>query len=78
MEALLRMSTATQTMEQLKLIRSKAVNATRNSHDMVFKTRTVECDHAFQITLNYGLEPGPWAVIGLNSTEYCFGYLPRK
>jgi hypothetical protein len=64
--------------EQLKLIGDKAVKATRESHEFVFKTRTVECDNALKFTLDYGTEPGPWAVIGMNNTAFCIGYLPRR
>lgn len=66
------------TFEHLKLIGEKAVKATKESHEFVFKTKTVPCTHAVQLTVDFGIEPGPWIVVGLNETAFCLGYLPRN
>jgi len=34
--------------------------------------------HKAQFFVDYGSEPGPWLCIGINSTVYGFGYLPKK
>ena len=43
-----------------------------------FTTRPVRCNHAAQITLDYGTNPGPYVIVGINERAYCMGYLPRK
>lgn len=56
----------------------RAVSATQQSHEFVFKTKKVQTTHPVQFTLDYGFDPGPWAIVGINDTQFCFGYLPRQ
>ena len=52
-----------------------------NQHDTTPFTvveRQIPCDYRFQLYVDYGQShAGPWLKIGLNETEFGFGYIPR-
>lgn len=39
--------------------------------------KKVPCRHDIQITVDFGKDPGPYLIIGLNTKSYCIGYLPK-
>ena len=65
-------------VQQLKAISSKAVQATMDSHEFIFKTKKIENAHVAQFTLDLGTEPGPWVIVGVNDVAFCIGYLPKE
>jgi hypothetical protein len=52
----------------------------RKSEIATFHVRVVEVKnpHKAQLTLDYGSTPGPWVRVGVNSTIYAAGYLPKE
>ncbi len=41
--------------------------------------RAVKNPYTFQFYFDYGTgQSGPWVVVGMNDTEYAFGYQPQK
>ena len=64
------------TTTHLRDLGKRVLEAGANQHEFVIKTKPVKKYHTAQLTLDIGFDPGPWAVIGFNETEFCLGYLP--
>jgi len=39
--------------------------------------RVIQNQHAFQLYIMYGTQPGPWLMVGFNDREYAIGFLPE-
>lgn len=57
---------------------TKNVPAVKTHAPFQVVRKTIPCRHAAQLTLDYGRDPGPWILIGINATAVGIGYLPQK
>lgn len=40
--------------------------------------RQTKSNHAFQLFVDCGGDPGPWVALGINDTVYTLGWVPEK
>jgi len=56
----------------------RIVHKTMHPAPFQISTRKTTNQHDFKLTMDCGVIPGPWIVIGVNTKLYGLGYLPRK
>jgi len=69
------MSTLETTKSAVSIIKPKT--AAQKPLPFSYEMKPVKNRHKLQLFVDYGVNPGPWLAVGVQSTAYAVGWLPK-